>query len=132
VVAHRDADKLELAERLRRYEPEEPDPDQGVGRVMRTGEPELYSDIADELLVEAAVDDEHLQLLRDVGLRSVLIVPLLAGGRTLGVMTLVMAESERRFAQSDLEFAQSLASRAAVAVDNSRLATARREIAATL
>jgi PAS domain S-box-containing protein len=132
VVAHRDAEKLELAERLRRYEPEEPDPDQGVGRVLRTGVAELYPEIADELLVEAAIDEEQLRLLRAVGLRSLLIVPLLAGGRTLGVMTLVMAESERRFTQSDLEFARALASRAAVAVDNSRLATARREIAATL
>ncbi len=132
VVAHRDSDKLELAETLRGYEPEEPNPEQGAGRVLRTGVAELYADIEDEVLVRAALDDEHLRLLRAVGMRSALVVPLRARGRTFGVMTLVSAESRRRFAQQDLEFAQGLAGRAAVAVDNARLATARREIATTL
>ena len=50
-------DKLELAERLRGYEPEEPNPDQGAGRVISTGVAELYAEIEDEMLVQAAVDD---------------------------------------------------------------------------
>jgi PAS domain S-box-containing protein len=132
VVAHRDPDKLALAERLRRYQPELPDPDQGLGRVMRTGVGELYKDIPEELIVQGAVDDEHLRLLREVGLRSVVLVPLRARGRTLGVLTLVNAESLRRFDETDKEFAEQIASRAAIAVDNARLATARREIAETL
>ena len=132
VVAHRDADKLELAERLRGYEPQEPSPDQGAERVISTGAAELYAEIEDEMLVQAAVDDEHLRLLRAVGFRSVLLVPLRARGRTLGVMTLVTAESQRKFTEADLEFAQALAGRAGVAVDNARLATDRREIATTL
>src|SRR5436305_9217873 len=84
------------------------------------------------MLVAGARDEEHLRLLRAVGFRSAVLVPLRARGRTLGVLTLVTAESLRRFGDSDLEFAESLAGRAAVAVDNARLATARREIAATL
>jgi PAS domain S-box-containing protein len=132
VVAHRDPEKLALAERLRRYTSEELDPDQGLGRVMRTGLTELYSEIPDEMIVEVATDEEHLMLLRAVGLRSVLVVPLRARGRTLGAITLVSAESLRRFDESDKEFAEQLASRAAIAVDNARLATARREIAETL
>jgi PAS domain S-box-containing protein len=132
VVAHRDPDKLVLAERLRGYQPEEPDPDDGIVRVIRTGVTELYSDIPDELLVTAAVDEAHLELLRAVGFRSVLVAPLRARGRTLGVLTLVSAESRRRFDEIDKEFAEQLASRAAIAVDNARLATARREIAETL
>ena len=61
VVAHRDPAKLELAERLRQFEPEELDPDRGVGRVLRTGASELYQDIPDDVLVQAAVNDEHLE-----------------------------------------------------------------------
>jgi serine phosphatase RsbU (regulator of sigma subunit)/PAS domain-containing protein len=132
VVAHRDPAKLRLAERLREFGPDPPDPEQGVGRVIRSGVSELYSEITDELLVPAATNEEHLSVLRDVGFRSVLLVPLRARGRTLGVLTLVTAESMRRFDESDKEFAEHLANRAAIAVDNARLATARREIAVTL
>jgi serine phosphatase RsbU (regulator of sigma subunit) len=84
------------------------------------------------VLVRAAVDDEHLALLRLVGFRSVVLVPLLARGRTYGVMTLVNAESLRRFDEEDRKFAEGVAARAAIAVDNARLATARRETAHTL
>lgn len=132
VVAHRDPDKLALAERLRGYQPREPDPDDGIVRVLRTGVTELYPEISDELLVMAAVDEQHLELLRAVGFRSAVVVPLRARGRTLGVLTLVSDESLRRFDEADKEFAEQLASRAAMAVDNAKLATARREIAETL
>ena len=131
-VAHRDPSKLDLAEQLRRFEPEELSPDRGVGRILHTGASELYQDIPDEALAAAAINDEHLTLLRQLGFRSVLLVPLTARGRTFGVMTLVTAESLRRFEDADREFAEQLAGRAAVAVDNSRLATARRQTADTL
>ena len=131
-VAHRDPAKLELAETLRAYEPEELTPDRGVGRILRTGASELYQDVPDTALARAAVNDEHFALLRSLGFRSVLLVPLTARGRTFGVMTLVTAESMRRFEVADREFAEQLAGRAAVAVDNARLATSRRQTAATL
>jgi PAS domain S-box-containing protein len=132
VAAHRDPAKLELAERLRRYEPEQLDPSRGIGRVLHTGASELYPDIPDATLVGAAIDQEHLELLRSLGLRSVVLVPLVARGRALGVMTLVNAESMRRFDDEDREFAEQVAARAAIAVDNARLSTARRETANTL
>ncbi len=132
VAAHPDPAKLALAKRLREYEPERLRPDQGIGRVIRTGTAELYSEITDEMLAQGARDDEHLRLLRAVGFRSALIVPLRTRGRTLGVLTLVSAESLRRFDEGDREFAEQIAARAAIAVDNARLATSRREIAVTL
>jgi PAS domain S-box-containing protein len=131
-VAHRDPAKLELAERLRRFEPERLDPERGVGRVLRTGQSQLFHEIPDEALVRAAVNEEHLALLRAVGFRSVLLTPLMARGRAFGAMTLVNAESMRRFDEDDREFAEQVAARAAVAVDNARLATARRQTATTL
>jgi serine phosphatase RsbU (regulator of sigma subunit) len=132
VVAHPDPAKLALAEQLRRYEPDPPNPDVGLGRVIRTGESELYSDISDEMITRGAQDAEHLRLLRAVGFRSAVVVPLRTRGRTFGVLTLVTAESRRRFDEGDREFAQQVADRAAIAVDNARLATARRDIAETL
>jgi PAS domain S-box-containing protein len=131
-VAHTDPTKLAMAERLRAFEPEELDPEQGLGLVRRSGEPLLYSEIPDELLVEAAADEEHLRLLRDVGMRAVLIVPMAARARTIGALTLVSAESGRTFDQGDVEFAQQIAERAALAVENARLYTERTEVARTL
>ncbi len=132
VVAHRDQQLLELAERLGRYEPERLDPERGVGRVVRTGISELLPEITDEMLAAAASNPEHLEALRAVGFRSALLVPLRTRGRTFGVLTLVTAESMRRLGESDRDFAEQLAARAATAVDNARLATARLETARTL
>jgi PAS domain S-box-containing protein len=132
VVAHPDPGKLALAERLRAYDDPQLRPDRGIGRVIFSGAGELHSEITDEMIVAGARSEEHLELLRAVGFRSALIVPLRARGRSVGVMTLVTAESLRRFDENDLAFAKQLAGRAAVAVDNARLATARREIAVTL
>ncbi len=132
VAAHRDPDKLALAERLRRYEPDRLDPEQGIGLVIRTGASQLYPEITDEMLVPGAVDEEHLQLLRAVGLRSALSVPLRTAGRVFGAMTLVNSESGRRFGEDDVQFAEQLADRAAVAVENARLYQARSRTAATL
>ena len=132
VVAHRDPAKLELAQRLRQFEPDDLRPDRGVGRVLRTGVSELFQDIPDDVLVSAATSDEHLSLLRSVGFRSVVLTPLKARGQAVGVMTLVNAESMRRFDEDDREFAEQVAARAAIAVENARLATDRRQTASTL
>lgn len=132
VAAHRDPAKLELAQRLREYQPERLDPDQGLGMVMRTGTSQLHAEITDEMLVPAARDDEHLRLLREIGLRSAIIVPLRTATRTFGAMTLVNSDSGRRFTEDDLRFAEQLADRAAIAVENARLYQARSRTAATL
>jgi PAS domain S-box-containing protein len=131
-VAHVDPSRLALAEQLREYEPARLNPYQGMGLVARTGEPLLYADISDEMLVEAAVDERHLELLRTVGFRSALIVPMRAGTRTLGTLTLVTAESARVLEQPDLQLAEQVAARAAVAIENARLYSERSKVAHTL
>lgn len=131
-VAHMDSAKLEMAERLRDYEPDELDLEQGLGRVWSTGEAIIYNEIPDGLLVQAALDEEHLRLLRAVGMRAVLLVPMKIHGRTIGALTLVNAESGRIFDESDVEFAEQIAARAALAVENARLYSARSEVARTL
>ena len=131
-VAHVDPTKLEMAARLRDYGPERLSPEQGLGLVRSTGEPLLYKEIPDELLLASAVDEEHLRLLRAVGMRAALIVPMRAQGRTIGALTMVSSESRRSFDESDLDFAAQIAERAALAVENSRLYSERSEIARTL
>jgi PAS domain S-box-containing protein len=129
-VTHKDPGKdLWGRELMRRYPPD-PDAPQGVPRVLRSGEPEFYPEVTDEALVAAARDAEHLRIMRKVGFTSVMILPLVARRRTLGALTLVTAESGRRYEASDLAVAGDLARRAALAVDNARLySEAQREIA---
>jgi serine phosphatase RsbU (regulator of sigma subunit) len=131
-IAHVDPSKIEMAERLREYQPKQPDPSRGLGKVLRTGEPELIPYISDELLVEGATDEQHLTLLRAVGLKSALVVPMKVRGRTIGAISMVAAESERRFDRDHVDFACQIADRAALAVENARLYTERTHIAQTL
>jgi PAS domain S-box-containing protein len=118
-VAHAEPDKVRLAEELRERYPPDPDEPTGLPNVIRTGHPELYSRIPEELLTEGARDEEHLRILRELGLTSAMVVPLRAHGRTLGAITFVSAESGRRYTEADLAFAQELAAHAALAIDNS-------------
>jgi serine phosphatase RsbU (regulator of sigma subunit) len=131
-VAHKEPGKLKLAEQLREYDPEQLDPERGLGKLLDTGQPQLYPQITEEMLEGAAVDDEHLRLLRSVGMRSVLLVPLAVHDRVIGALTLVSAESGRGFDQGDLEFAGQIAERAALAVEHARLYTDRTYAAETL
>jgi serine phosphatase RsbU (regulator of sigma subunit) len=131
-VAHSDPKKVEFVARLQERYPPGPDAPGGAIQVSRSGEPAFLPDIPDELLVAAAIDDEHLALIRSIGLRSALVVPLLVRGRSLGALTLVHAESGQRFDEVDLTFARQLASTAAVALDNARLYEQQRSIAQTL
>ena len=121
VVAHADPAKVELAREVWRLHPPDPDAPRGVPNVLRTGKPELFEEISDELRTTSAADAEHLAALRKLGVRSAMIVPMAARGRILGVLTFAAAESGRRYGQADLEMAQHLARRAALAIDNARL-----------
>lgn len=131
-VAHVDPGKLRLADELRAYEPARPDPEQGLGLVLRTGEPLLYPEITEQLISRAAVDERHLELLHAVGFRSAAVIPIRLGERVMGAMTLVSAESGRTLDRSDVELAEQVGARAAVAIENSRIYGERSRIAHTL
>lgn len=112
---------MSLAEELDARYPPDPSGPNGLLHVLRTGASELSPEITDEQMEASAIDAEHLRILRELELRSVMIVPLVARGRVLGAVSLAYAESERRYAPRDLEFAGELARRAGVAVDNAML-----------
>ena len=120
-VAHADPEKVKWARELRHRYPPNPDATTGSPNVVRTGEPELYPEIPEEMLVAGAVDEDHLRIIREVGIRSAIVVPLVAHDRVLGALTLIAAESGRRYGHADLALALELARRAALAVDNARL-----------
>lgn len=120
-TAHVDPNKVKWAEELARTQPPDPAATSGVPQVIRTGEAEFYPDLDQAWLESLVQSDEEREILRILHLRSVMIVPLFARGRTLGAITLVQAESERLYTADDLVAANGLATRAALAVDNARL-----------
>ena len=120
-VAHADPSKAKWARELNSRYSSGQNVSSGVPNVLRTGKPELHAEITDELLSAGAVDEEHLHILRQLGLRSAIVVPLRAKDQVLGALTLVSAESGRRYTEADLALAMELARRAALAVENARL-----------
>jgi PAS domain S-box-containing protein len=125
-VAHADPERVAWARWLQEQYPADLDSNQGVVRVARTGLPEIFPEITDEMLVAAARDPEHLAILRLVGFTSAMVIPMIARERSVGVITFVTAESRYHYDERDLELKQELAHRAALAVDNARLYDAER------
>jgi signal transduction histidine kinase/PAS domain-containing protein len=121
-VAHVDPAKAARAQEIARRFPHAPDSPTGVPNVVRTGKPELIPDISDATMIARITDAEQLRLTRELGLRSALLVPLRTGGDVVvGALTLVSAESGRRYTERDLPLAMELARRAAIAIENARL-----------
>ena len=130
-LAHRDPERLKRAEELDRVLPTPSDAPRGVANVLRTGESELYPEVPK---LEPQTEDERARVehVREFQMRSALVVPMTARGRTLGALTLATDLSGRRFDEHDLELAEELARRCATAVDNARLFSERSYIARTL
>ena len=130
-VQHSDPQLVKRAEALHRDSPPDRRALGGVRNVLRTGRSELHSDLPGEL-AEAADRTTHFRLAREFRMRSAIVVPMIARGRTLGALTLASDGDGRRFDQGDLELAEELARRCAIAIDNARLFSERAYIARTL
>ncbi len=127
VVAHADPAKADLVRELERQTPPDPNGAHPIVTALRTGQSQLIPEVPDALLVALARSREHLEILRQLAPRSAVTVPLVARGRTLGVLTFVAAESGRRYGPADLALAEELARRAALSIDNARLHREARE-----
>jgi GAF domain-containing protein len=131
-VAHVDPARVELARMVHERYPPDPRSHTGVYGVLERGAAELYPSITDEMLVAGARDEEHLRIVREVGIESAMLVPMRLRDRVVGVISFVSSESGRRFDEHDLLLAEDLALRAAAAVENARLYETAVSIAATL
>ena len=120
-VAHVDAAREQAAREMVARFPNAPETPTGASRVVSTGTAEVYTAIPDEMLATVARDATHLALLRELGMRSAMIVPMRAHGRTLGAISLIAAESGRQFTERDLPIAEELARRSALAIENAEL-----------
>jgi len=118
-IKHLDPEKLRILEYLaERFPPQE---DNAILVALRTGSSLLMEEIPDALIAARAKSEEHLALIRQLGLKSLIVAPMVVRGRTLGCLTFVSAESGRRYSQADLQLAEEIARRAGIAIENARL-----------
>jgi signal transduction histidine kinase len=120
-IAHVDPRKVALVGSLRRRYAIDPRSLTGSANVLRTGVSELHVTVPDHLVVGEARSEAHLRILRAIGLRSVLIVPLTARGEPLGTLTLAWSQSDRRYRWEDARAMEDLGRRAGLAIENARL-----------
>jgi GAF domain-containing protein len=116
-VAHVDPSKVELVRELRRMYPLDLKAPYGPPRVLRTGRSQIYSQLPDIATAETSIDPSALRVALALGIHSTMAVPLLVAGRRLGIISLATTDSGRRFVDADVQFAEDLARRAAIAID---------------
>lgn len=116
-VQHRDPATTEWAHTMRGAFPTRMDAPTGAPNVVRTGQSEVYPFIPADLVERSAVNEEHLAILRRLGLTSAIVAPLRGRDGVVGVVTLIHAESGRRYSEEDLTFLEELAGRVALALD---------------
>ena len=120
-VAHVNPAKVQLGHDLHRRFPPAPTAPNGVWNILRTGKAEIVPEISDDLLMASVKDNELLGIMREIGLKSYIGVPITVRGKTLGVLTFIVAESAHIYDDTDLAVAKDLASRVAIAIENTQL-----------
>ncbi|MBD2594798.1 PAS domain S-box protein [Nostoc spongiaeforme FACHB-130] len=119
-VAYADPSQAELAQKLQDYVPNLSGT-HPIARVLQTGKPELIAQVTDQMLVASTQNAEHLEIIRQLGAKSAMVVPLIAHKRVLGCITFAIADSHRCYDETDLNLATDVAYRAALAVENAQL-----------
>jgi PAS domain S-box-containing protein len=128
---HGDPAKRELANRIEAAYPLHRDDPTGIAEVLRSGRA-IFAEVQPDGLASYARDAQHYGLLAELGLRTVIIVPMSAGGRVLGAILLAGEHSGRPLTQAEVPLVEELGRRAGIAVENARLYTERTRIASTL
>ncbi len=120
-VFHPATSIIRLAEDLQAHYPPEQGDVIGAPRIMGMQQPELVAEATIELLKERPRDERYKSILETLGFCSYMVLPLKARGRLLGAFTFLGAHPGHRFTPRDLLFAEDLAARTAMAMDNLRL-----------
>ncbi|HVF38849.1 MAG TPA: GAF domain-containing sensor histidine kinase [Gemmatimonadaceae bacterium] len=120
-VIHPDPNLEPLARELQQGYPPASGDILGAPRIIDTQQPELVAEVSETMLLGSAMDHQHLEILRKLGLESYMVIPLKARDRLLGCITFISARGGQKYTPKDLLFGEDLAGRAAVAMDNARL-----------
>jgi PAS domain S-box-containing protein len=120
-AAHVDPDKIKFAYEIHERYPEDRNSTSGVWQIVRSGQSKLIPEITDDMLTTSIKDTTYLSIIRELGLRSYIGVPLTVRGKTLGALMFISAESRRTYGAEDCSLAEEIGLRAAIAIENSSL-----------
>jgi serine phosphatase RsbU (regulator of sigma subunit)/PAS domain-containing protein len=129
-IAHTDPERLQWVRGVRTDYPEAQTG--AVAQVIASGAPLMFRELSDDDVVALARDEAHLKILRELELRSVMIVPIKVRDRVFGAINFIRSPADPLYDDDDLLLAQELARRAAIAIDNSRVHAELRDTARTL
>lgn len=122
-VSHADPKKLNEAIEYRRRNPLHIDDDTAIPRMMRTGEPEFYPKITDDMIRQHVTDPDAQKFMLSINFRSMMVLPLYKGKKVIGGLSFVSSNSGRHFSESDFQMAAELASRVSLSLTNTGLYT---------
>lgn len=120
-AAHSNPDQITFLEALLQEYPTEANNPYGYQAVIKAAKSQIVPVILPGMFAEIAIDARHLELIRQLQLKSNLCVPLILRDKVLGAITFAYAESGRVYTQDDLAFAEELAQRIALAIEQARL-----------
>ena len=132
LMVHSDPRLTLRARALLKHAPSDPSYPEGAPQVIATGRPTTYDRLPPDVIARVGDDEQLRGLLDDLSLRSAIIVPLEARGRTIGALTFVSCDPERHYDSDDLLFAYLISRRVAIAYDNARLYAREHQVADTL
>ncbi len=120
LIAHMDPEKEYLSQQIELRPEDLSSTTLPVVRVFQSGTPELLSDISEEELRETVKDEQKFQALKELGLRSAVVVPIPGRHSVMGVIGFA-SPAPGRYTSTELNFAQELARRISLALENARL-----------
>jgi PAS domain S-box-containing protein len=120
-VNHIDQEKMTLVRALYEEYKDLPNITHGLRKLLESGQPELISDVSGSVLQSVQGNSEILHIIRTLGLKSYMGIPLIARDRVIGALTFSSVQAQRHYTQEDFFFAQELARRIAFMLDNARL-----------
>lgn len=121
VLKHKDPGKIEWARQYRKNYPPDPNGNIGAAVVLKTGKSGFVPVVTDEMLSAIIADPEQLKAVREIGMQSVIVVPINQNGETIGVANFISSRPDRHFDEADLDFAKNFASLIGLSLENARL-----------
>jgi signal transduction histidine kinase/PAS domain-containing protein len=128
LVVHADAKQTRLAEAVYAYAPDANALPEHIARARAQGCPVVVEELGHAETTAITRDGSHGDLVRTIGLRSVMTVPLSAGDAHLGMLTFALSRSSRHYAAADAAMCEELMRMVAIAADNARLSRERRQL----
>ncbi|MDP9279778.1 MAG: GAF domain-containing sensor histidine kinase [Gemmatimonadota bacterium] len=120
-IYHPDREKQALAQKLQASWVPEPDDPFGAPAMLRDARTIAITEDIEATLAATAHNPANLHILRQLGIGSLLTVPLVARKRLLGAITFVSAQRDLTYTPEDLQLAEDVAARGALALDNAQV-----------